>query len=53
MKIQLPSHEKIKETFLQGEEAVVVLFDKFGSVLIELAGQLRKQSDIRIASKAC
>ena len=46
MEIQLPSHEKIKEMFLQGEEAVVVLFDEFGSVLIELAGQLQKQGDV-------
>ncbi len=46
MKIQLPSHEQIKETFLQGEEAVVALFDKLETELIELAEQLQKQGDV-------
>jgi len=46
MKIQLPSHAHIKETFLQGEEAVVALFDEFGTELIELAEQLQKQGDV-------
>ena len=45
MNIQIPSHEKIKEAFRQGEEAVVALFDEFGGQLIDLAQQLQKQSD--------
>lgn len=44
MNIQIPSHEKIKEAFLQGEDAVVTLFDGFGDQLIDLAQQLEKQS---------
>lgn len=46
MNIQLPSHEKIKEAFLQGEEAVVALFDELGDPLTELALQLLKQGEV-------
>jgi len=40
MNIQIPTHEKIKEAFRQGESAVVALFDEFGGQLISLAQQL-------------
>ena len=46
MSIQIPSHEKIRGAFREGENAVVALFDEFGGQLIELAQQLQKQSDI-------
>ena len=46
MSIQIPNHERIKEAFREGEDAVVTLFDEFGEQLIELAQQLQKQSDI-------
>jgi len=45
MNIQIPTHEKIKEAFRQGESAVVALFDEFGGQLISLAQQLQKQSE--------
>jgi len=45
MNIHIPSHEKIKEAFCQGEDAVVALFDEFSGQLIELAQQLQKQND--------
>jgi len=46
MNIQIPSHEKIKEAFLQGEGAVMALFDELGEQLMELAEQLQKQGDV-------
>lgn len=45
MDIQIPSHEKIRKAFCQGEDAVVALFDEFSIQLIDLAQQLQKQSE--------
>ena len=46
MSIQIPSHEKIREAFRKGENAVVALFDEFSEPLVDLAQQLQKQGDI-------
>lgn len=46
MNTQRVSHEKIREAFSQGEEAVVTLFDDFSGQLLVLAEQLQKQSDL-------
>ena len=44
MNIQIPSHEEIQKAFIEGEEAVLALFDKFAAQVIALAGQLEIQA---------
>jgi hypothetical protein len=39
-KIFVTTHEEIQKAFVEGEEAVLALFDKFAAQLIALAGQL-------------
>lgn len=44
MNIQIPSHEEIQKAFIEGEEAILVLFDKFEAPVKVLAKQLEIQA---------
>lgn len=44
MNIQIPSRKEIQKAFVEGEEAVLALFDKFSVQIIALAGQLETQA---------
>jgi transposase len=42
---QLPTHEDIHAAYLQGEEAVIGLFDGLMAVILELAGRVQELED--------
>ncbi|MEY3761235.1 MAG: hypothetical protein RIR39_2726 [Pseudomonadota bacterium] len=44
MNIQIPRHEEIQKAFDEGEEAILVLFDKFEAPVKVLAKQLEIQA---------
>ena len=42
---RLPTHEDIHAAYLQGEEAVIALFDGLIAVILELAGRVQELED--------
>jgi transposase len=42
---RLPTHEDIHAAYLQGEEAVIALFDALIAVVLQLAGQMQELGD--------
>lgn len=46
MNIQMPSHNEIHAAFIQGESAIVDLFELVGKDMRDLAVQLEKHNEI-------